>query len=367
MSVELAIIIPTLNERDNIEVLVERIRQALSGLSWELVFVDDDSKDGTLEVLQRLAQSDRRIRYLRRVGRHGLSSACLEGMATTAAPVLAVMDADLQHDESILPRMLHALQTGQAELVIGSRYLQPQGDSERSASRRWLSTGGSALSRLVVRAPVSDPLSGYFMLTRALYERMIYRVSGRGFKLLLDILLSLPRAVKYQEVPYVFRERHAGESKLDTLVVVEYAHLLIDKTIGRIVPMRFVLFAAVGSIGACLHLALLAYFYLYLLKPFAVAQSVATLAAIAANFLLNNLLTYRDLRLKGWGFLRGLVFFYFVCAAGAVANVALASFLYATSMPWWFAGLIGALLGGVWNFAITSVLVWIKPRPKEPN
>lgn len=355
---ELSIIIPTLNERDNIEALLQHIDMVLKDTVWEVIFVDDDSTDGTLGILQKLARSDARIRYIHRVGRRGLSSACLEGMAASSAPFMAVMDADLQHDEKLLPQMLNALRGGQLDLVLGSRYMDKNNVAGLSVLRGKLSRAGIWLAHRILSAQISDPLSGFFMLTRPLYERVRYKVSGKGFKILLDILVSAGGALRYAELPFHFRARHAGSSKLDTLVVLEYAFLLLDKSVGKIIPSRFFLFAGVGMLGAILHLGILWLCLYTLLIPFVLSQVIATLGAIGWNFVLNNLFTHRDLRLKGVEFMRGILFFYIVCALGGMVNVAFASFLFEHQFPWWLAGLAGAIIGGVWNYTISSVFVW---------
>jgi dolichol-phosphate mannosyltransferase len=359
---ELTVIIPTLNERDNVVVLVDRLHACLKGIDWEAIFVDDDSTDGTLDALHRLARSDERIRYIRRVGRRGLSSACIEGMAASSAPFMAVMDADLQHDEGLLPKMLEKLRTGQFELAIGSRYNEGKISDDWSPMRRWMSRIGTRLGQIILRTRVSDPLSGLFMLTRDLFERAIHKISGKGFKILLDIVTSVGGDVRYVELPFVFGTRHAGKSKLDTLVIWEYAVLLLDKSIGRILPLRFVMFVGVGALGAMMHLGILWLF----LKPFSmgfvVGQSVATFVAIGLNFILNNIFTYRDDRLKGWAVLRGLLFFYLICAFGAFVNVRVAILLFEYHIPWWIAGLLGAVVGAVWNYAVSSVFVWRRKK-----
>lgn len=355
---ELSIIIPTLNERDNVAILVQRLHEVLQGIEWEAIFVDDNSTDGTLGVLHHLARTDERIRYIRRVGRRGLSSACVEGMAASSAPFMAVMDADLQHDERLIPQMLEKLRTGQFELAIGSRYKEGRISDDWSPVRRWMSRVGTRLGQIILRTRLSDPLSGLFMLTHELFDRAVHKISGKGFKILIDIVSSVGGNVRYTELPFVFGTRRAGESKLDTLVVWEYAVLLLDKTIGRILPMRFVMFVCVGALGALMHLGILWLFLKPLSMGFAFGQSVAAFVAIALNFILNNVFTYRDDRLKGSALLWGLLFFYLICAFGAFVNVRVAIFLFEYRIPWWFAGLLGAIVGAVWNYAVSSVLVW---------
>jgi dolichol-phosphate mannosyltransferase len=353
----LAVIIPVYGEAANVAPLVARLEAALAGLAWEAVFVDDDSPDGTAAAARAIAAADPRIRCIRRIGRRGLASACMEGFLSVSAPFVAVMDGDLQHDETILPALLSAVEGG-ADIAIGSRHV-PGGGAEGgfSAARGVLSDAGATLARVLLPVPVADPMSGFFLLRRDLVEEVAPRLAARGFKILLDILLSAPRRLRVAEVPYSFRSRQAGESKLNATVLLEFAGLLLDKATGGAVPLRFVAFAAVGAIGLLVHMSALA----LLLGPlsFGAAQWAATLVAMTANFALNNRITYRDVRLRGAALWRGLVVFYLVCGIGAAANVGIAGLLLRDGMlAWGTAGLAGALITVVWNYAVSSTLVW---------
>ena len=359
---ELTIIIPTLNERDNIEPLVERLASSLDGVAWEALFVDDNSRDGTLEVLSALSRRLDHVRFIRRIGRRGLTSACVEGMSATSAPYLAVMDADLQHDETLLGRMLDILKDGETELVNGSRYVAGGGVGTWSGNRRRLSQIGTRLGQMVLQTHLTDPLSGFFMLRRELFEDAVHRMSGIGFKILLDLVSSLRRPVKVQEIPYTFRERHAGESKLDTLVSLEYLLLLLHKTLGRFIPVRFLMFVAVGSTGVVVHLAVLGVLLKLVAMTFLFSQAVATVIAMISNYALNNVFTHRDRRLTGTAFIRGLMIFMLISAVGAFANVTIATFLYDYGLYWWLAGFLGAIIGAVWNYSVSAVLVWSRVK-----
>ncbi len=355
---ELAVIVPTLNERDNIAPLLARLGDALAGIAWEVVFVDDASGDGTAELLLRLQDTDPRVRVIRRIGRRGLASACIEGMLATGAPFLAVMDADLQHDEAILPRMLEALREDDLDIVIGSRFSAGGSVGAFSGRRLFLSRLGRLLSRAVSRADLSDPMSGFFVLRRSFFEQTARRLSGQGFKILLDLFASAPRPVRFAELPYVFRPRHSGASKLNTLVVLEYVILLSDKLLGPSIPARFVVFALVGLFGLCIHLLALALAHKVLLVPFFASQVIATFAAMTVNFNLNNRLTWRDRPLAGRGLLYGHLSFYAVCGIGAIANFQIAQMLYDHRAPWLLAGLAGALISSVWNYGVSSIVTW---------
>ena len=359
---ELTIVIPTLNERDNIEPLMERLALTLDGVSWEALFVDDDSSDGTLDVLYALSRRSAQVRFIWRVGRRGLTSACVEGLAASSAPYLAVMDADMQHDETLLYEMLTILKSGEAELVNGSRYVAGGGVGGWNAGRHRLSQLGTRLGQSILKTHLTDPLSGFFMLRRELFEEAVDRMSGLGFKILLDLVSSLRRPVCTRELPYTFRERKAGESKLNTLVSLEYLLLLLHKTLGRVVPVRFLMFVAVGATGVVIHLTVLGTLLNLLGMAFLWSQTAATFTAMTSNYALNNLFTHRDKRLTGRAFFRGLAIFVLISAIGALANISVATLLFENAFVWWAAGFLGAVVGSVWNYSVSSVLVWSRVR-----
>ncbi len=354
---ELCVVIPVLNEQANVAPLVARLDRALPGIAWEAIFVDDDSADGTRDAVAAIGRADPRVRLLHRIGRRGLASAFIEGAQASLAPYVAAIDGDLQHDETLLPRMLAALREQGYEVAVGSRYAAGGGIGGWDRRRAGLSGLATRLSRLVLRAPVSDPMSGFFMLRRTTLEAGVRRVSAVGFKILLDLLASLPAPPRLIELPYQFRSREAGESKLDAGVLRDYALLLADKLVGRAVPVRFLLFAAVGTLGIAAHLVMLRLGLLGDLS-FRAAQTLATAVAIVGNFTLNNLFTFRDRRLHGRRFAFGLLSFSLICSVGAAANVDVAQFLFGENHSWWFAGAAGALMSLVWNYAASSVVTW---------
>jgi dolichol-phosphate mannosyltransferase len=362
-AVELAIVIPTLNERDNVPLVVERLGRVLAGIAWEAIFVDDDSPDGTADAVRAIAERQPNIRCIQRLGRRGLSSACIEGILASAAPFVAVMDGDLQHDEALLPQMLERIKAEHLDVVVASRHIGEGSVGNWEKSRVRISDFATRLSRIVVKAELSDPMSGFFMIRRTAFSGAMRRLSGQGFKILLDLFASTPLPFAFAEVPLKFRERLHGESKLDTLVAWEYLMLLLQKLIGPIVPVRFLLFSLIGGFGVAVHLATL-WTALYAAQAsFPVAQAVATLVAMTFNFLLNNLFTYRDRRLRGWRLLSGLGSFYAVCGLGAAANVGIAAHI-AGGHSWWLAGLSGAAVSAVWNYAMSSIFTWsATPRP----
>jgi dolichol-phosphate mannosyltransferase len=354
---EVTVVLPTYNERDNIAEAIDRVGRVLEGVDWEVIVVDDDSPDGTAALAKEIADANPRVRCIRRVGRRGLAGACIEGMLASAAPIVAVMDADLQHDEALLPAMLDAVRSGEADIAVGSRFADGAATHGLSAQRRTVSTLANALARLLLRVKLTDPMSGFFMLRREAVEAVADDLSTQGFKILLDIVVSMERRPRIVEFGYVFRERGSGESKLDALVVFEFVGLIVSKLFGGLVSVRFVLFALVGLSGVVVHLGCLRALLATGLGIGA-AQAGATFVAMTTNFFLNNHLTYRDRRLKGWRAVRGLASFYAVCGIGVLANVGVAEWVYGMNEVWWVAGVAGALVGAVWNYGASAVVTW---------
>jgi dolichol-phosphate mannosyltransferase len=355
---ELSVVIPTYNERDNVPLLVERLKRALDGIDWEAIFVDDNSPDGTAKVARAIGESDSRIRCLHRIGRRGLAGACLEGMLASQARFVAVMDADLQHDETLLAAMVERLRAGDADLVVASRYAGA-GSAAGLASglRARISRYGNTLARRVLGVRLSDPMSGFFMLRRAVVDAAAPKLSSQGFKILLDLVTS-SRDLRIVELPYVFRERQHGDSKLDARIAIDFLGLLFAKRVSDKVSFRFVMFCLVGLTGVAIHMSALIVARDLAQLSFVPAQIAATVFAIAWNFTLNNALTYHDQRLSGQGFITGLLRFEIVCAIGAISNVGVASWMFHYDSGWWIAGLAGALLSATWNYVVSAAFVW---------
>lgn len=356
-SADFAIIIPTYNEAANVELVVAELVRSLKDIDWEVIFVDDNSPDGTTDAVRAIAQNDGRVRCIRRLARRGLAGASIEGMLASSAPVVAIMDGDLQHDTSLLPEMLSRIRAGD-DLVIASRFLKAGGAGDGLSRRR---LGGSRiatwLAQEFLRIEVTDPMSGFFAMRRAAFEDLAPRLSSQGFKILIDILASTPKPLRTSEIPFVFRARQHGVSKLDNLVTAEYLSLLLAKSTGDVLSLRFVMFALIGGSGVVVHLAALKTALMFG-WTFSLAQMTAAYVAMTGNFFLNNILTYRDRRLKGWRLLSGLVSFWLVCSIGVIANVGAGQLIHDQASTWWLAGLAGAGLGAVFNYVATSIFTW---------
>lgn len=365
---ELAIVLPTFNERGNLASLVERLDKALAGISWEAIFVDDNSPDGTSDEARKISQHDRRVRVLHRIGRRGLASAAIEGMMATAAPVVAVMDADHQHDPALLPGMLKAVAGGECDVAVASRF------AEGASTEQWgrpdrvrASTIANAIARKVTGVELSDPMSGYFMLRTESLRAAAPNLSGVGFKILLDILATSEQTMRIREFPLNFAARAEGESKLDRTVVFEFLVGLYDKWLGRIIPTRFALFGTIGAMGVVVHMAVLAAFLAVagetlrgnVVTNFEMGQTLAAVVAMTFNFFLNNALTYADKRLTGArALVKGWIKFGLTCSVGLLANVGVAAVLVRFGFHEYPAALAGIVIGSVWNFALSSKFVW---------
>jgi dolichol-phosphate mannosyltransferase len=358
---QLAVIVPSYNERGNIELLYEKLAIALGDTAWEMIVVDDNSPDGTADVVNELSRVYANVRCLRRFGRRGLASACIEGMAVTSAPYVAVIDADLQHDEAILPKMLEEALNG-ADLVIGSRFIGG-GSAGDGLSKTRLSGSQLAtkLAVMIAGQDVSDPMSGFFLMRRDAALKAAPKLASDGFKILIDLIVTSARMgspLRIAEVPYVFRPRHAGESKMNPLIVIQYLGLWFSKLTGGVLPPSFLLFGLVGGTGVVVHLASLWLFTSAIGANFVVSQIAATLIAMTWNFFLNNNLTYADRKLHGMKLITGLIGFCGICALGGIANISVANAIYQANHQTFIAGLSGAIMSSVFNYAVTRAFTW---------
>lgn len=353
----LTVVLPTYKERGNVAELVKRLDIALAGLAWEAVFVDDNSPDGTADAVKEIAKADPRVRCLRRIGRRGLAGACIEGMLSSSADFVAVMDADLQHDESILPEMVRKLQSGNYDLIAATRYVEGGSAASFSSARSKISKAATKMAQDALGTSLSDPMSGFFMLRRDTFDEIAPRLSPIGFKILLDVATA-GKDLRVAEVAYSFRERFDGASKFNVQVGLEFLGLLLSKLSRGLVDPRFIFFAIVGATGIIVNLAVLNIAIFALHDAFPLAKTIATFFSMISNFLLNNSLTYRDKRLRGIHMLTGFIGFCIIGTIGAITDIGLASSLYAGHQVWWVAGLAGAAMSVLWNYAMSSMFIW---------
>jgi len=357
---DLTIVVPTFNERDNVRPLVDLLETALAGIAWDVVFVDDDSPDGTAKEVRALGREKSFVRVIHRIGRRGLSGACIEGILSSIAPIVAVMDGDLQHDETKLVEMLAALKADpELDLVIASRNVSGgSSGTGLSSMRKWGSDVATSMARKMLKITATDPMSGFFMVRRESFNSVVLNLQQQGFKILADMLSASAGRWKTHEVAFTFRERQHGESKMDSAVTFEFLSLLAVRMTGGVVSIRFILFMLVGLSGLAVNLIVLRFVLGFLPDQFALSQTVAVVTAMTTNFILNNALTYKDRSLHGAAFLRGLLSFYGVCSVGAVANIGVATAIFAVVPNWALAGFVGAFIGALWNFVASSLVTW---------
>ncbi|WP_207801737.1 glycosyltransferase family 2 protein [Phenylobacterium hankyongense] len=348
---------PTFKEAPNVAPLVAKLEAALEGIAWQVIFVDDNSPDGTAAEVKAIARIDRRVACLRRVGRRGLAGAVIEGALASAAPFVAVIDGDMQHDETLLPAMLQVLRGGQADLVIGSRYLGHEARvvTGLDARRRLVSRFANWLGQRALSVQLTDPVSGFFMIRRELIDAVAPKLAANGFKVLFDIVASQPTPPRCVELGYEFRPRVAGESKLDHGVVAHYLTLLGSKMSRDVISPRALMFLAVGASGVLVNVAVV---YALAGMPFLDAQAIGAVVAMTSNYLINNTITYRDKRKRGVALLTGYLRFCLLCAIGLAANVAVANLVFQHVPQRWVGVLAGAGVGAAWNYVTTSLAVW---------
>lgn len=292
-----AIIVPILNERDNIERLVTALDRVLVGIDAEILFVDDWSRDGSADVVTRIAGERSDVRLIRRFGRRGLSSAVIEGMLATTADIVAVIDGDLQHDEALLPDMIGAIARGESDVAIASRYRPGGSCGDWAQDRAAISRFATRLARTVVGCAVSDPLSGFFAIRRDLAVSLVPRLSRGGFKILLDLLASAPAPLTVREFAYHFRCRTAGVSKLGSAVAFDFLRLLARQSARRLVSRRFAPIGIVAMLGVVLAVAAI----VLAEQPLRLLGAHAEIAAFAGGALVAGWLVSAMLTLKRYG------------------------------------------------------------------
>jgi dolichol-phosphate mannosyltransferase len=356
----LSLIICTLDESESIAGVLREATSVLASYPHEIIVVDDSADDRTAQVVQAYAAAVPGVRLLHRKDARGLASAVIAGWDMARGERLAVADGDGQHNLQLLPRMLQAMDEQGCDVVNVSRYIE--GDTGLTGVR-------NAMSRIATRATtgllvggLTDPLSGFFVVTRGCYQAARPRLSGIGFKILVDVVASSPARLKMEEVAGALRGREHGQSKLDIRVIADLGALLVEKRTRGLISARLALFGAVGLSGVVVHMAVLD--ALHQVAPFGIAQAGAIVAAMTWNFWINNILTFRDMRLHGIALWRGLATFYVACLSGGLISELLSAYLYRQHIHWLAAGVIGALSGGLWNYYASTRATWGAGKPK---
>ena len=372
-----SVISPTYCEVDNVEPLIAALGAALEGIDYEIIIVDDDSPDRTWERVQQVARSDDRVRVIRRFGDPGLSQAVLAGMAASSGEVIAVIDADGQHDERALPRMIEQITSDSADIVIGTRAADGGSYGDWSNSRRLVSWVATLIARVLLRVPVTDPMSGFFAVSRSTYDELGPTINPRGFKILLEFV-GRRRRLRISEVGYTFRNRTHGETKMSPSVIRSYLLAVIELRAGHQVKGEFVLYALVGVTGVAVNLVVFSIAEAIGLPNFRTGISswidpvewsvlLGVQASIIWNFALNNTFTFWERRFSRRQLPFGFALFEVFSVLGLVINLGVFQFLQSTG--WGFdlvgrepsrylhhiAGLLVALVG---NYFLNVNYTW---------
>jgi dolichol-phosphate mannosyltransferase len=365
-----SVVTPTFNEADNIPILVSRLHDALQGIPHEVIIADDDSPDRTWQVAEQIAEKDPTVRVMRRFHDPGLSASVLDGMSIARGDVLAVIDADLQHDETILPLMVEHVRGGDADVCVGSRSTPGGGYGDWAASRRFVSWVATVLARLLLRVPVSDPMSGFFAISRRAYEETAPRLNPQGFKILLEII-GRNSALRVKEVPYEFASRVHGETKLSRSVVRSYLLGVAELRVGRQINPQFVLYVLVGLIGLGVNSAVFALGEALdmprvttglndALDPIASSFLVSVQVSILVLFVLNNEFTFWEQRYRGWKLFPAFGLYEGMTLVGTGVHVAIFTFLQNTGL---LLSVLGAgptrVLHNLMGYVVALVVNWI--------
>lgn len=358
---QLSVIIPTYNEKENIDEIIKRLEKSLREISFEVIFVDDDSPDGTANAVKQQRKTRPHVNLIQRVGRRGLAGAVIEGILSAKSDISAVMDCDLQHDETKLIQMYYLFKNKpQLDLVVGSRFIGKEQipDAAFSYIRKIGSNLATFYTKKLLGISISDPLSGFFMVRNKSFEKYSKNLQTQGFKVLADLIASAKKNLIVEEIGYTFKNRLAGESKMSLATGLELLSLIISQVFNGKLSIRFILFCFVGLSGVFVQILVTGLFMNVSKVSFEISQSLGIIFAMTSNYFLNNMITFRDRSLKYIELLKGLVSFYFICSLGALANFALANFVYSQLSNWLIASLCGAIFSAIWNFVLSSLFTW---------
>jgi dolichol-phosphate mannosyltransferase len=358
----ISIILPTLNEVDNICSIIKKIINLSGNFLIEIIVVDDASTDGTTSLVKKLSQEDNRIRLINRYGRNGLSSAIKEGTLSASGDVIAVMDTDGQHQVESLYEAIEELLVADKDLIIGSRFLNSSLISGLSDKRKKGSLLANSLAKFSLSreySKLTDIMSGFIVFKSQTVLKLVERIDVNGFKFLYELLSVSKGTLDCNEIPLNFMPRKFGESKLDIAIVWDFLVSLIHSLSNRLIPRKAISFAFVGITGVLVQF-LISYSFMWLLGfSFQNVLPIAVVSAATSNYLVNNWLTFRVNRLRNKALFVGLLKFLLVSSLPIIANVGLASSFYKLISPnTFFSQLAGIIVVFIWNYAASSKLVW---------
>jgi len=358
---KISFVVPVLNEEENIEIFSQKIIKVLDvlNLKYEVIFVNDNSSDKTQEKIEKVSNYFSNFRGILRIGRTGLASAVIEGICAAKGQYIIVMDGDLQHDFDVLHEIVKNLH--KVDIIVVSRDFQNLNKS-LSNKRRKISNLGNVILSKFVKSEVSDVLSGYFAINKNFFiNNILPKLNNdlKGFKILFEILYYAKDA-KVIDIKSKFKSRLHGKSKLNYNIFLDLFETLFNKIFNNLIPWKFVVFVLMGLIGASSHLLVLHIFFNNLEWSFFKSQSLATFTAMTLNFFMNNFITFRENQIYRYSIVLGLVKFYLICSIGAASNIIISNYIFSKDINWLLSGLIGAAIGSVWNFSVSSTIVWKK-------
>jgi dolichol-phosphate mannosyltransferase len=351
----LSLILPTYSEAENIPELLPKVRDVLKDLPHEIIIVDDNSPDETWKVAQKLAHDREDIHVIRRIDRRGLSSAVIDGFLAAKGDVFMVMDADGQHDMKLLPKLYDSVKHTNG-IAIGSRYVEGGSVGEWDEQRYAMSRIATKLAKRLCAVQVQDPMSGFFAIDRSVFEEVLPRLNPKGFKILLDLLVHVPSTIPVDELPFTFGSRTHGESKLSRRVQIEFLEYLYDVIFGKYIPLAFVKYCVVGSLGVLVNV--MAFQVFHGMVDFSSAVIAAIETAIIFNFWMNNIWTFSHARLQGKAVFVGLLKFNIACALGGIANYSISTYLFENGVSGIIAVSIGAFTSVLWNYTMNKIFTW---------
>ena len=351
-----SLVIPTYNEKENIVPLVERLSRAFANQNYEILFVDDNSKDGTVDLISELA-ARYPVKVMVRLNERGLATAVLHGFKYARGNIIGVMDADLQHPPEINPSLLKAIENG-ADMAIASRYVRGGGCPNWGLARRIISRGALSLAHVFLpnTRKVKDPMSGFFMFKRDGLDKVEFQPVG--YKILMEMLV-MGKFQNVVEVPFIFEDRSSGRSKMKARQQIDYLRHIFSLMRRKGELVRFLKFIGVGLSGTIVNLGILRLVNALTNWSGYVALVPGIEVSIITNFLLNDFFTFSDRRTGNMkSFFGRLLRYNLVALSGAVINYAIAAGLFTVGLNIYLADFIGIVVAFLWNYFFSTVWAW---------
>ena len=355
-----SIVLPTYNEANNIKIIINELIKLLEkNYVYEIIVIDDNSPDHTWRIVEEEYINYQNIFCFRRIKKRGLSSAIVDGFMLSKFNNMIVLDSDLQHDLKIIPNIIDKL-SNNFDLVIGSRYINNDSMKDWNFFRRLLSQFATKISNFIQDSITTDPMSGFFGIKKKLFLEVVNQLDIKGYKILLDIVAVLKNKKNFKniDIPYKFKERIYGESKLTGEILIESLDLIYSKLFGSILPVNFIKFITVGSFGALIHFSILFFLYKFLDYSYSFALICSIEFSIIFNYFLNNIWTFRFVKLFGKQNLIGLIKFNLFSGIGGIIAYLVSQNLYNLDFNWVISSLLGAIVASLWNYNLNKIMTW---------